>query len=352
MTKVQLLMEETGCDEGEAELALEMCGYEVEAAVKALPRLLKNIAVLKAKFMHHGAARPDAGGSKTDIGSSQFGLLLVIGNIKTQALLRARAVLSYNPAVYAVSLDKDWFEFERSLYGCRLWDGSLPAESLEIEHSLAQHFRSGLDPKLFGSGACAPSLRAQAPGEGRASAPGDAGVRQASSELGQILSRLLRADSLEVKLKPEVLDLGQFQSLETAPAPRAQTPGYPEAEGSRTAQTLVLKVALEEDPDGTAAADLRPGDLVSASIVDGRDVAQYVARLLGCHPDKGPASIMAPVESAEPAEGGRVARVRFAAGVCGEAVLAGAAKYKVESKDSREALRFQEGVPWWRKLFK
>ena len=121
---------------------------------------------------------------------------------------------------------------------------------------------------------------------------------------------------------------------------------------SRSAETLVLKVALEEDPAGTADADLRPGDLVSAFIVDTRDIAQYIAKLLGCHPDRGPMAILAPVESIEPCEGGRTVRVRFAVGVCGETVLAGAAKYKVQSKDSREALKFQESVPWWRKLFK
>ena len=48
--KIALLMEETGCDRGEAELALELCGFELEAAVKAIPRLLKNILVLKGRF--------------------------------------------------------------------------------------------------------------------------------------------------------------------------------------------------------------------------------------------------------------------------------------------------------------
>ena len=112
---IALLMAETGCDQAEAELALEMCGYEVELAVKAIPRLLKNIVVLKGKFI-----APEL---------NQFGLLLVILNIKTRKLVRSRAVLSYNPAVYAVSLDRDWFEFEKHLYGCRLWEGSLQTES-------------------------------------------------------------------------------------------------------------------------------------------------------------------------------------------------------------------------------
>src|SRR5439155_6607012 len=98
-------MEETGCDQGEAELALEMCGYRVEEAVKTIARLLRNIVVIKGKFMH-----PD---------SSQFGLFLIILNIKALDLLRCRAVLSFNPEVYSVGLEKGWFEFEKFLYGCR-----------------------------------------------------------------------------------------------------------------------------------------------------------------------------------------------------------------------------------------
>src|SRR5687768_6010354 len=116
--KIALLMEETGCDRGEAELALEMCGFELEEAVRALPRLLKNIAVVKARFVHPERDR--------------FGLLLAVLNTKSCAVLRARAVVSFNPAVYAASLEKDWFEFEKYLYGCRLWEGSLQAESFEI----------------------------------------------------------------------------------------------------------------------------------------------------------------------------------------------------------------------------
>jgi len=65
--KIALLMEETGCERGEAELALEMCGYQVEEAVKAIGRLLRNIVVLKAKFLHSE--------------QSQYGLFLVVLNL-------------------------------------------------------------------------------------------------------------------------------------------------------------------------------------------------------------------------------------------------------------------------------
>ena len=48
--KIELLMEETGCDRGEAELALEMCGFDLEEAVRQIPRLLNDICALKGKF--------------------------------------------------------------------------------------------------------------------------------------------------------------------------------------------------------------------------------------------------------------------------------------------------------------
>ena len=190
--KIALLMAETGCDQGEAELALEMCGYEVEQAVKAIPRLHKNIVVLKGKFIHAE--------------QNQFAVLLVILNAKSRTLLRSRAVLSYNPAVYGIPLDKDWFEFEKSLYACRLWEGSLQTESLEIEQALASHFRS---------------TEMTAPFD-----PADASPDAAAAAVSGVLKGLLRCQNLELKLKKDVLDLGQFQSLRNDPgaAPAGSSP--------------------------------------------------------------------------------------------------------------------------------
>ena len=48
--KVTLLIEETGCDRSEAELALELCGYDLETAVQAVPRLFQNISVFKGRL--------------------------------------------------------------------------------------------------------------------------------------------------------------------------------------------------------------------------------------------------------------------------------------------------------------
>lgn len=311
--KIELLMEETGCERGEAELALEMCGYEVEEAVRQIPRLLRDICALKGKFVLPAA--------------NQHGLALVVLNLRTRKVLRARAVMSFDPAVCAIGLEEDWFAFEKHLYGCRLWDGSLPAESLEIEQRLVAHFRAA-PPETFDR------------------------LRESDSDaVAELLAAPLRAHArdagLSLRLKKDILDLGQFQSLRKAPAPSARkdkpAPRTPPPE-----DLLVLKIALEEDPDGVAASELRAGDLVSAKIVDGRDIAQYLARLFGGLTASGPTPIEAPVEAIESVDGGVLVRARFAVGVAGDGVVPPDRRLRAE----RGGAHGRGDGSWWRRFFK
>lgn len=311
--KIELLMEETGCDRGEAELALEMCGYEVEEAVRQIPRLLNDICALKGKFV-----RP---------AQNQHGLFLVVLNLKSRKVLRARAVMSYDPAVCAVELDEDWFAFEKNLYGCRLWDGSLPAESLEVEQRLAAHFRAA-EPEVFDR------LRA-------------ASAEEATAELAGPLRAHFRDQSLSLRAKKDILDLGQFQSLRKVPAPAARR-GKPDSGVPPEEDLLILKITLEEDPGGLPAAELRAGDMVFARIVDGRDIAQYLARLFGGLTSSGPVPIEVPVEAIESSPAGTLARVRFAVGVAGDAVVTGDKLLKA----ARGAAHGRGDGSWWRRFFK
>lgn len=309
--KIELLMEETGCDRGEAELALEMCGYEVEEAVRQIPRLLNDICALKGKFV-----RPN---------ENQHGLFLVVLNLKTRKVLRARAVMSYDPAVCAVGLEEDWFAFEKHLYGCRLMDGSLPAESLEVEQRLAAHFRAA-EPGVFDL------LRT-------------AGVDEATAELSAPLRHHFRDQGLSLRLKKDILDLGQFQSLRKVPAPAARR-GKPAAPPEE--DLLVLKITLEEDAEGVPAAELHAGDMVFARIVDGRDIALYLARLFGGLTSSGPVPIEVPVEAIETSPAGTLARVRFAIGVAGDAVVTGEKRFKA----ARGSVHGRVDGSWWRRFFK
>lgn len=310
--KIELLMEETGCERGEAELALEMCGYDVEEAARQIPRLLRDICALKAKFVLPA--------------SNQHGLAVVALNLKSRKVLRARAVLSYDPAVCAIGLEEDWFAFEKHLYGCRLWDGSLPAESLETEQRLAAYFR-GAPPESFDR------LRG-------------ATSEEAAADFSALLRAHFRDPGLSVRLKKDILDLGQFQSLRKAPAPAAPR-GRAAMRGAATEDLLVLRIALDEDLEGPPASELRAGDLVSARIVDGRDIAQYLARLFGGLTAQGPVPIEAPVEAIEAVAGGVLIRARFAVGVAGDAVVPAERRLRA----ARGAQGRGDGS-WWRRFFK
>lgn len=310
--KITLLMEETGCDRAQAELALRMSGDEVAEAVKTIARLLRHIVVLKGKFI--------------DSEGEQFGLVMVIINVKSGEILRSRAVLSFNPAVYEVPLEKDWFEFEKHLYGCRLWEGSLQTESLEIEKALSEHFR------------------AQPPAAIHALGREDAG--DAGPEIAGLLRELFGATGLKLRLKKDILDMGQFQSLSASPLPARSGARVRPPKGE---EMLVLKVSLEPDEyGGILARELRAGDMVSARIIDPRDIAQYLARLFGAYTKTGLVPVLAPVEAVESGPEGLLARVRFSVGVCGDAVVDPDVRIKVV----RIAVRNSERHSWWRRFFK
>jgi hypothetical protein len=306
-------MEESGCDRGEAELALEMCGYDFEAAVRQIPRLLRDICAIKGKFVLPSA--------------NQHGLVLVVLNLKSRKVLRARAVMSYDPAVCAIELEEDWFAFEKHLYGCRLWDGSLPSESLEIEQRLTAYFRSAPADIFDG-------LREQ-----------DA-VAVYAAVMAQ-LRDYFHEPGLSLRLKKDILDLGQFQSLRKAPAPSVRR-GKSSSRVPLPEDLLVLKIALEEDEGGVSAAELHAGDLISAKIVDSRDIAQYLARLFGGLTPQGLSPIEAPVEAIEAVEGGVLVRARFAVGVAGDVVASAEKKFKAV----RGAVHERADESWWRRFFK
>ncbi len=101
------------------------------------------------------------------------------------------------------------------------------------------------------------------------------------------------------------------------------------------------------------ASELRAGDLVAARIADNRDIAKYLAKLFGGHSQQGPVPIPAPVEAIESAaQPGQpqtfLVRVRFSAGVCGDAEVPAQARLKA----MRKAPGYPEKVSWWQRFFR
>ncbi len=316
--KVTLLIDETGCDRSEAELALELCGYDLESAVRAIPRLFQNIVVLKARI------RAPA--------ESMYGLLLVILNLKEKSLLRARAVVSYNPAVFASELGQHWFDFEARLYACRLWVGTLQELSQEIELVLSSYFASPEAEVFYREGA-------------------DFAEKEFDN-LRAALSAKLGA-LVELNAQQDILDMGQFREVR----PRGDAVLPPEA-GARKRTShpqsgpglgpggmLILRVDFEEGGEGgVEAGAVAAGDLVYAKITDTREIAQYLGKLFGARSRDGSGGLLVPVEAIEKREDGKVMiRVRFSAAVCGDLAVEGATLLKAIPRPS--------SMPWWKKIF-
>jgi hypothetical protein len=288
--KIALLIEETGCEPSEAELALSLSGFDVPRAVRLLERMLKNILVLSGKFR--------------DPARGVFGLFLAVLDVKTASPLRTRALLSLDPAVHAEDLAQDWFDFERQIYGLRLGEGSLLEESLSLEHGLLERLR------------VLPRRKKRVIEEG----PLEAASREAAS----ILRALLDAPDAPVILMRKLISLSHYRELKGRKTQAAKR--RPSSAAARESEILVLDVRMTENSQGVPARELRSGDIVWVSITDHRDVAQYLARLLGAVRDGAPSPIEAAVEAVEAVSRGVLVRVRLSGEVCGDAMLSSSAR--------------------------
>ena len=291
LDKIALLVDETGCDPSEAELALAMCGFEVSKAVRLLEQMLHNILVLSAKF--------------ADFSRTFYGLFLAAFDVKASSLKRLRLVASFNPAAYTADLESDWFDFEKQIYGLRLREGSLIDESLSLEQALAARLRN-IPPGTIKQWV-------------------NQSDEKISSVLEEDLKAAARSSHIQLKVKKLLINLGHYRSLKI-PASRAQVPSPQDPESgdenaARPSDPLVLGVSLLEDPAGVSSKNLRSADTVWASITDSRDIAQYVARLLGNVRNQGTSPLEVPVEAVEAVPEGVLIRVRFSSGICGDVLM-------------------------------
>ena len=267
-------------------MALELCGFDVGKAAHAIRRLFHEVVVLRGR-VHVG-------------GESLFVLFQAILGLAPRSLLRARAVVSYNPAVFSVRMDQDWFEFEKHLFASRLRVGALAPESQDLERLLHTFFASRYAAPCY--------VKSQ-------------NATKCSKVLEEVLSDRFQPHPVRLELHKDVIDMGQFQEIAPPAADAAVPVGA--ARSPQAPAALVLRVALEGKPDGAFVRDLRPGDHVFAQITDTRDIARYLSRVFGAQA-AGAAILKVPIESVETSSDSEFRlRVRFSTGAYGELVLPG-----------------------------
>lgn len=256
-------------------------------------------------------------------GEYLHGLVLLVADPAARSLARTRAVLSYQPSVFATSPGLEAFEFEKRLYACRLWEGSLQELTLALEGGLAAALER--DTEFW-----------------RALVAG-------GEPFQACLARAVQAALRDLRFQWEAGGFrGEFRAEPLAGLGPAKAGGGPAemklGAGAMGGTPLVLRIALEGDPDGAEAGALKTGDVVFAQILDNRDIALYLAKLFGGLGKAGLQAVPVPVESVEEAETeARVVRVRFSPGAVGEAHLPTGVRVRA-SAGSR-------GGSWWVRLF-
>ena len=295
LEKVRLLMEETGCEQGEAELALELADNDLEKAIKTIGSLLRHIYALKGKLSF-----PD---------KSLYGLLLIVINSKTQEILRLHTVVTYNPALYENSPEMDWYALEKLIFSYRLDEGSLPDFTQELEQKLRPYLLSKKETLVK----CDPA------------------------EISALLLGFFLPDKVNVSLFAEELNLAQFRRL-----PSNDVTPNEKAEVSDTEPgTVWLEVEIIEDKNGKEADKLVEGDMVLSQITDTRDIAHYLAHLIGGRREDGMVPLPAVVKKISVFDNESEVQVHYAPSIIGVA--------KVKN-DVKISLLESKAQPWWKKI--
>jgi len=295
LQNVRLLMEETGCEQGEAELALELAENDLEKAIKTIGSLLRHIFALKGKIVF-----PD---------KSLYGLFLIVINAKTQEILRFHTVVTYNPTLYEYSPEMDWYALEKLIFSYRLDQGSLP----DFTQKLEQELRPCLIQRKELLLKCDPK------------------------EISALLSEFFLPDKVNVSLFVEELNLAQFRRLPSSDEAPNTRPEIHDTEPG----TVWLEVEILQDENGQEADKLSEGDMVLSRITDTRDIAHYLAHLIGGRKEGSMIPLPAVVKKVSVNDSESEVQVHYAPGIIGTARVANNIKVKLlESKTQ----------PWWKKI--
>ncbi|MDR3281598.1 MAG: hypothetical protein LBS78_01030, partial [Endomicrobium sp.] len=233
--QMQLLIEETGCDQTEAKLALFLSNNNLEKAITTIGFILKFIIVFKIKLIF----------PKENI----YALMQLVINTKISEILRFSLVFSRNPAIYEISaVDMDWFSFEKTIFSVRLDTGTMENYTQKIEEDLKLYIQQSVKKTVLIS----------------------------NDKISTIMKDFFHPNIVEIQVLNEEINLSQFKKL----------PDYntKQNESYFTGYDLgfvQLHVKIVEDPNGKPAKAIKVGDTVLSTIIDERDLAHYLAHLIG-----------------------------------------------------------------------
>ncbi|MDR0822416.1 MAG: hypothetical protein LBN20_01360 [Endomicrobium sp.] len=229
---IQLLMEDTGCEQDEAEIALSLSDNNIKKAVEKITVFLKVISVFKIKIIF-----PQ---------ESIYGLIHIVINKKLFQILRFNIVFSHNPAIYEISSQMNWVSFEKAVFSARLSEGVMEDYTKSIEEPFKQYLNEELQSAKF---------------------PSD-----------DLIQNFFAPSLVKTEMMKEELNLSQFKKLS---ADSGQNSGmYSSAHKNFGVLRLEAQICKDEE-NGVSAKKLSAGDAVLSLITDKRDIAHYLIHLIG-----------------------------------------------------------------------
>ncbi|MDR1926776.1 MAG: hypothetical protein LBQ13_03785 [Endomicrobium sp.] len=292
---LKLLMEETGCEQADAEFALCISDNNLEKAIDRIGVLLKFITVFKIKLIFPN--------------KNIYGLIHIAVNMKTSDILRISMIFSYNPAIYEISTSMDWFSFEKAIFSARLGPGVMEQYTQEIEENLKPYIQQKIREISFIS----------------------------SDEILKIIKVFFYPVIVEVETVNEDLNLTQFKKL----------PDYSSKQNSTSFTGydlgfVKLDVKILEDQNGKSVKKINEGDIVLSMITDERDIAHYLVHLIGGMENGSMVPIPTTVKKISHKNDDFEIHLHFAPSIAGLAKIKNDTKLKV--------LEAKNQPSWWKKI--
>ena len=212
----------------------------------------------------------------------------------------------------SISSLRDSYFLEKLIFYYRLDEGSLPDFTQDIEQKLSA-FVSG-HREIY------PNCDAQ--------------------KIESLLKEFFAPDTVNVKVVAEEMNLAQFRQLPNTGTETSRTIVHQEKEASM----VRLEISLVEDPNGKEISKLAEGDVVMTSISDSRDIAHYLAHLIGGRREGSLLPLPAVVRKVSPALETFEIQVYYAPGIAGEGVIKRGERVKII--EARAPSWWKKIIPW------
>lgn len=294
--KIKLLMETTGCNQYEAELAYKSAKGNFVEALDFLNRVSPGLGIIKCKFII----------TERYI----YGMFLIIYDVKQQSILTVSTLVSSNPVIYEFNLSSCWEDMERFIYSNRLEDWADVGLSNKLQEKILSLFEGGIITS---------------------------DIRD-DERFKDIIKEVFSTDnySMDIDFSTEAYKTQSITDTSTQQDLIKEIP----------LNKIVITLELIEDPKhGVAAKLLSEGDVVWVRVSDTRDIAEYLFSCMGGIIDGKVVPLACQISSVEKSKDiseENILWFRFTDTIVGYARVSREFKAKVVSRHSNDAFSFTD----------